>query len=536
MDTNDVQPARGTPRRRRIGVRASLAILVIGCILPISAVAAFLIFDYYQREQQRLVADAISRVRAIGSAVERDFVSIEATLFALATSERLNQGDLLGFHTRAVDAVRLMKADSLMVIDPHGQLLLSTRVPFGSALPQVDVSGWRTLLRNDGRSFVSNIMRGPMLGKPMFAVGTNVTRLDGSIVMLNAAVEPLRMIDLLREQKFPDSWRAAIIDGAGTIVARSHDAERYVGFKASPSLMARLFVTPEDGFRGTTLEGIDTIIVYSRSLSTGWSIALGMPIDEVTGGLRKSIAWLIIAVLVALAIGLFSAWYIGGRIARSITALAEPARRLGSGRKGIVDVPRVHFKEASELADALVEASVALDIARHDAHHDPLTGLANRVLLNLVIDRQLALCRRQHRELSVMFLDLDGFKVINDTYGHAPGDQMLKDVAVRIVGSIRAADIAARLGGDEFAVCLLDTGIDGAEHVAQKLIEALSRPFVVSGAEASISASVGVAAFPASADDVDTLLKRADAAMYRAKSLGKNQVCVSGKAADQGLR
>ena len=120
--------------------------------------------------------------------------------------------------------------------------------------------------------------------------------------------------------------------------------------------------------------------------------------------------------------------------------------------------------------------------------------------------------------------------MITDTYGHALGDQMLKEVATRIVASIRAADISARLGGDEFAVCMLDTGIAGAEHAAQKLIDVLSQPFAVAGVEASISASVGVAAYPASADDVDTLLKRADAAMYRAKSLGKNQVCVSAKA------
>ena len=530
MDTNDVHLATENSRPRHIGVRASLAVLVVGCILPISAVAAFLIFDYYQREQQRLVADAISRVRAIGSAVERDFVSIEAALFALATSERLSHGDFQGFHTRALEAVRTMKADSITVIDPRGQLLLSTRIPFGSPLPQVDVKAWRSRLRNDGRSYVSNMMHGPVLGKPMFAVGTTVSRPDGSTVMLNATVAPSQMDDLLREQKFPDSWRVAIIDGTGTIVARSHDAERYVGFKTTPDLMKRLFVNPEDGFRGVTLEGIDMTIVYSRSASTGWSIALGMPVDEVNSGLRKSIAWLVIAVLIALAIGLLSAWYIGGRIAHSITALAGPARRLGAGRIGIGDLPQVYFKEASELADALVEASVVLDNARHDAHHDPLTRLANRVLLNLVIDRQLALCRRQQRELSVMFIDLDGFKVINDTYGHALGDQVLKDVASRIVASIRAADTAARLGGDEFAVCMLDTGIVGAEHAAQKLIDVLSRPFALSGSEASISASVGVAAFPASANDVDTLLKRADAAMYRAKSLGKGQVCVAGKA------
>ena len=515
--------------RHRHGVRTSLALLVIGCILPVSVVSAFLIFDFYQREQQRLVSEAISRVRAIVSAVERDLITIEASLLALSTSSHLRQGDLQGFHARATEALRNMKADSIAVIDESGQMLVSTRVPYGDPLPRVDVNMRQSRVLTKGRSYVFNLFVSPIVEQAVFAVGTFVPRESGGPVMLNATIQPAQLVELLREQRFPDTWRAAVFDGSGNVVARSHDHERFVGAKGSPDLMERLFVTPEDSFRGVTLDGIRTVTVYSRSPAIGWSVALGIPTGELTGGLLRTIAWLVVAVVIALAIGLFSSWYIGGRIARSIAALAEPARRLGSGPIG--DIPDVHFKEASELKDALVEASGALDKARHDAHHDPLTGLANRALLDLVISRQLALCRRQKRELAVLFLDLDGFKVINDTHGHALGDQLLKDVSVRIVSSIRASDIAARLGGDEFALCLLDTGIAGAEHTAQKLIALLSRSFVVSGVEATISASVGVAAFPASADDVATLLKRADAAMYRAKSQGKSQVCVAAKAA-----
>ncbi len=158
---------------------------------------------------------------------------------------------------------------------------------------------------------------------------------------------------------------------------------------------------------------------------------------------------------------------------------------------------------------------------RHDAEHDPLTGLANRALFNHRIDRALELARR--RSLAVLFLDLDDFKTINDTLGHGAGDELLVAVARRLRATVRSEDTVARLGGDEFGVLLngLD-GLDDAHRSARRILDALQPPFAVGGAEMRIGTSIGLAPV-AARSTTSQLLREADMALYDAKEHGKNQ-------------
>lgn len=159
------------------------------------------------------------------------------------------------------------------------------------------------------------------------------------------------------------------------------------------------------------------------------------------------------------------------------------------------------------------------------AHHDPLTGLANRALFSDRFEQALNLAKREQRLLALMFLDLDDFKPINDTYGHAVGDILLKEAAQRMEQSVRKSDTVARLGGDEFVILLPGyNGIDDALLVANKLIVSLSEPFLIDGKNMTISASIGVATYPEHGDDAFMLFRHADRAMYKAKELGKNCV------------
>jgi len=163
---------------------------------------------------------------------------------------------------------------------------------------------------------------------------------------------------------------------------------------------------------------------------------------------------------------------------------------------------------------------------RHLAFHDGLTGLANRALFRDRVGHALELHRRDRRPLAVLFCDLDDFKVINDTTGHAGGDELLVRVAERLRGALRAGDTLARLGGDEFAV-LLEDGSDPL-GVAQKLVEALRAPFALLGVPTSVQVSVGVTAVAADAPTptTDELLAQADTAMYAAKRGGKDALRV----------
>ncbi|HTY99059.1 MAG TPA: EAL domain-containing protein, partial [Rhodocyclaceae bacterium] len=158
----------------------------------------------------------------------------------------------------------------------------------------------------------------------------------------------------------------------------------------------------------------------------------------------------------------------------------------------------------------------------HMAHHDALTGLPNRKLFYEQLSRAIAQARRHRRSLALMLIDLNSFKQVNDTFGHQAGDDLLKQVAGRLVSCVRASDCVARLGGDEFVLYVTD--LLEAEHasaVAQKLLDVLRAPVVVCGREFASHASIGIAQFPDDGDDLEALIKAADSAMYAAKDMGR---------------
>jgi diguanylate cyclase (GGDEF)-like protein/PAS domain S-box-containing protein len=157
------------------------------------------------------------------------------------------------------------------------------------------------------------------------------------------------------------------------------------------------------------------------------------------------------------------------------------------------------------------------------AHYDPLTGLANRSLFYDRLRQALSMARRNEVGLALLYMDLDGFKEVNDTLGHASGDLLLREVATRLRRCVRGSDSVARLGGDEFTIILNETHQqDDVSIVARKVIEAISAPFDLEERDARVSISIGIARYTEEASDEDTLVKNADEAMYKAKSAGKN--------------
>lgn len=160
---------------------------------------------------------------------------------------------------------------------------------------------------------------------------------------------------------------------------------------------------------------------------------------------------------------------------------------------------------------------------RHMAHHDALTGLPNRLLLHDRIGQAIADAQRNAAQFALLFIDLDHFKTINDSLGHAIGDQLLQEVAARLLDCMRAADTVARLGGDEFVVLIGD--LDRPESVtvvARKVVESLAQPIVLDGHALQVTPSIGICVYPADGGDVDTLMRNADTAMYHAKQVGRN--------------
>src|SRR6185503_2448933 len=157
------------------------------------------------------------------------------------------------------------------------------------------------------------------------------------------------------------------------------------------------------------------------------------------------------------------------------------------------------------------------------AYSDPLTGLANRTSLGPSLEQAVNRARRRNAKLAVVFIDLDGFKQVNDVHGHDAGDALLIEMAARLRKYLRASDLVARLGGDEFLVVLEDIQEAGpVEIVARKLLAEFERPYALAGTELRVSASIGISVLPDDAADAAALMKHADTAMYAAKQAGKN--------------
>ena len=174
------------------------------------------------------------------------------------------------------------------------------------------------------------------------------------------------------------------------------------------------------------------------------------------------------------------------------------------------------------VAERTSELREAQERAQHLADHDALTGLPNRRLLEDRLTQALALSQRNRRQTAVMFVDLDRFKAINDSLGHAVGDVVLKEVARRLVGQLREVDTVCRVGGDEFVVVLPETRRSSdVAGVAAKILETLSQPVQAAERELAVTPSIGIAVFPEDGRDADMLIRNADAAMYHAKESGR---------------
>lgn len=189
-------------------------------------------------------------------------------------------------------------------------------------------------------------------------------------------------------------------------------------------------------------------------------------------------------------------------------------------------------RTTEELFQSNVELRLSQDRLSYIANHDALTGLPNRVLLYERIHNTIEFASVNNQTAALLFLDLDGFKQINDTLGHAIGDLLLQAVSRRLSGCLRASDTVARLGGDEFVVLLpAIPDINAVTQIAVKILSRLSQPFAISGQTLFVTISIGIALFPDHANNLENLLETADKAMYEAKRAGKNRYSIADRIA-----
>jgi diguanylate cyclase (GGDEF)-like protein len=220
-----------------------------------------------------------------------------------------------------------------------------------------------------------------------------------------------------------------------------------------------------------------------------------------------------------------------------LAVTAQPAhklRALQGGAKDFITKP-FDLNEVLMRVHNMLEVRLLHEAARSHgkmleslAWNDPLTGLANRRLLADRLSMAIAHARRNQNTMAVVYLDLDGFKQINDMLGHGVGDVLLKMIAGRLMATVREEDTVARVGGDEFIIALSNISCtDNAATVVSKVIETVSQPYSIEGNTVRITTSAGVAIYPAHGEDADTLMTNADLALYEAKRAGKNILRIS---------
>jgi diguanylate cyclase (GGDEF)-like protein/PAS domain S-box-containing protein len=276
-----------------------------------------------------------------------------------------------------------------------------------------------------------------------------------------------------------------------------------------------------DAVMTTDLVGSVTYLNLVAEAMTGWSHAeaLGRPISEVVnildGTTRLPAANpMLRAIAEDRTVGLAMDCVLVRRDG-SETAIEDSAAPIHN-RDGQVAGAVIVFHDVSQ------SRAMALEMA-HLAQHDFLTGLPNRLLLKERTSHAIGLSKRHHKKVGLLFLDLDNFKHINDSLGHAVGDQLLQSVANRLVECVRATDTVCRQGGDEFVILLDEIGQpQDAAHVAEALRAALDIPHLIGGHELHVSPSIGISIYPDDGSDADTLMQNADTAMYHAKASGRN--------------
>ena len=285
------------------------------------------------------------------------------------------------------------------------------------------------------------------------------------------------------------------------------------------------------GTRNLYLDGVEiTDFAFPLFENLDAHIHIGYNTTRLDRSLRETRFKTFLITLTAIAAGLLAAALAAGRVSRPLRKLAaavdeyghgKPFTLAGDGKSG----PEVNLL-INSFAAMIEQRKAAEDRIFRLAYQDALTGLPNRLSLQERMDTLLALARREGVRVALMLIDLDRFKLINDTFGHHTGDELLQQVGKRLVSTVRDSDLVARLGGDEFVVVLngVEEG-DASEKLAKKLVALLSEPYLISGHQLISGPSIGICYYPDDGQTLEELLKHADIAMYQAKAHGRGCYC-----------
>ncbi|MGJ7527545.1 diguanylate cyclase domain-containing protein [Variovorax sp. GB1P17] len=426
---------------------------------------------------------------------------------------------------------------------------LSPVFPLG--LKVADITGKRLdgegQLVTDGSEYAAAREGRAALGRPQ-ASPSGHSVLPMAVPVRNAAGQVTALLlgtaDLSADGLLDHLQRGRVGQDGGILVVSPRDRI----FVASTDVTMSLTPTPPEGvnllhdramtgFRGSgttrNAKGIDEISAIASVPNSGWFVVARVPVAQALAPVGRMQTFILqqrapAVTLVLVVIGLIMAWLL-----RPLLRAADQADRMTRGELALAPLRVVRDDEIGHLTQAfnrllakLVDNQQAL---AHLAHHDTLTGLPNRKLLDERLQQALVRARRHAHQVAVLYLDLDGFKALNDTFGHEAGDKALREIARRLQALVRQTDTVARIGGDEFVLLAADFAEgpeQGALTLAQRCIDAIAQPLQLVHSETVIGASIGIALGSGNETPQD-LLAAADKAMYRAKQSGRGSYALT---------
>ena len=360
-------------------------------------------------------------------------------------------------------------------------------------------------------------------GKPVLTLVHQLS--DGSIVIGEMDTTYIR--ETQKAITFGEKGHAAIVDQDGNVLA--HPKPTWVKTHKNISKIApvKAMMNRQQGvsfFYSPAIKA-DMVAGYSFVPETGWGAMIPQPVSELKVHAAKTIEVAITIAVAGTLAALVLAWLLAGLIANPANQVARTARAISQNKSNIdaIPAPSPSSKELSDLVvsfnNMVNEVTSKTKELRHLANHDPLTELPNRTRLKAHLTRRIQEIKTQGGEFTLLFLDLDQFKEVNDNLGHNFGDRMLKEVAHRLKSEVGDLGMVSRLGGDEFAIVLNPTKVlTLAEEVSKRLVDCISKSYVIDDEEVIIGTSIGIAYCPKDSGDIDGLLRCADLAMYAAKA------------------
>jgi diguanylate cyclase (GGDEF)-like protein len=498
--------------RLRLSVGTWLAMVSLAALLPMLGLLVLTTAKLITDQQSRDAAALARRAAVTADQLASELTLRRRLLEALADSDVARTGDLAALHRfagRVVASDQIIRSISLA--DTEGRQHMNTAAALGSPLPESTLRDLERRLFETGRPMVSPLVKGTLTGEWLVGIAIPLRDPDGSIrFSMRAALSPAAVSEVLGRQRWPSDWTASVIDQRGAIIARSREPERFLGQLATNSIRALVSDGAEASGAAVTKDGLRVLASVAPVGDTGWFVAVGKPAEPLGAQLKEALLVVGGAGGLLVAFGTVTSIFLGRRVARAVQNVAQG----GDGsRSAVRELGRIHGR--------LDEASTKVQRAHadlHDARHDALTGLAARSLFLEQLAR-LAEGRSAGTSLAVLFVDLDGFKGINDRLGHDAGDRALVDVAKVLKAQVRSGDLAGRLGGDEFVVALagpFETLQEVGEGIARRIVERTA----ALGQGLGCSIGLALARVGESSED---LLQRADQAMLAAKRSGKNK-------------